>query len=51
VKWLTDKGVEADRLEAEGFGETQPVADNDSAAGRALNRRVEIRDLSRGEKE
>jgi outer membrane protein OmpA-like peptidoglycan-associated protein len=51
VKWLTDKGIEADRLEAEGFGETQPVADNDSAAGRALNRRVEIRDLSRGEKE
>ena len=51
VKWLTDKGVDGDRLEAEGFGETQPVADNDSAAGRALNRRVEIRDLSRGEKE
>ena len=51
VKWLTDKGIDASRLEAQGFGETQPVADNDSAAGRALNRRVEIRDLSRGEKE
>jgi outer membrane protein OmpA-like peptidoglycan-associated protein len=47
VKWLTDKGIAAGRLEAQGFGETQPVADNDSAAGRALNRRVEIRDLTR----
>lgn len=47
VKWLTDKGIAASRLAAEGFGESRPVADNDSAAGRALNRRVEIRDLSR----
>ena len=47
VKWLTDKGIMASRLEAQGFGESQPVADNDSAAGRALNRRVEIRDLTR----
>lgn len=47
VRWLTDKGIAADRLQAQGFGETQPVADNDSAAGRALNRRVEIRDLTR----
>jgi OOP family OmpA-OmpF porin len=47
VKWLTDKGVAAARLEAQGYGETQPVADNDSPAGRALNRRVEIRDLTR----
>jgi OOP family OmpA-OmpF porin len=51
VKWLTDKGIPAARLEAQGFGETQPVADNETAAGRALNRRVEIRDLSRGERE
>lgn len=47
VKWLTDKGIVASRLVAQGFGESQPVADNDSAAGRALNRRVEIRDLTR----
>lgn len=47
VKWLTDKGIAAGRLEAQGFGESQPVADNDSPAGRALNRRVEIRDLTR----
>ena len=31
TKWLTDKGVAASRLEAQGFGEAQPVADNDSA--------------------
>ena len=47
VKWLTDKGLAANRLQAEGFGESRPVADNETPAGRALNRRVEIRDLSR----
>jgi OOP family OmpA-OmpF porin len=47
VKWLTDKGIKASRLTAQGLGESQPVADNDSSAGRALNRRVEIRDLTR----
>ena len=47
VKWLTEKGIVAARLEAEGFGETRPVADNESAAGRALNRRVEIRDITK----
>ena len=46
VKWLTDKGIASARLKAEGFGETRPVADNESAAGRALNRRVEIRDIT-----
>jgi OOP family OmpA-OmpF porin len=51
VKWLTDKGIAAARLEAQGFGESQPVADNETAAGRALNRRVEIRDLTRKENE
>ena len=47
VKWLTDKGINASRLQAQGFGETRPVADNESAAGRALNRRVEIRDITK----
>ena len=30
------------RLESEGRGDTEPVAQNDSAEGRALNRRVEV---------
>lgn len=39
---LTDMGVGADRLTARGLGESAPVAGNDSAAGRQMNRRVEI---------
>ena len=35
-------GVAEDRLVAEGFGSTQPIASNSTAAGRARNRRVEI---------
>jgi OOP family OmpA-OmpF porin len=36
-------GVSADLVNAVGYGETEPVADNDTAAGRAENRRVEAR--------
>lgn len=39
---LEDAGVPGARLSASGKGETAPVADNTSAAGRASNRRVEI---------
>ncbi|GEJ56155.1 OmpA family protein [Anaeromyxobacter diazotrophicus] len=41
-KYLVDKGVAADRLQAKGFGQTRPVADNNTAAGRDANRRVEF---------
>jgi outer membrane protein OmpA-like peptidoglycan-associated protein len=42
ITWLKAHGVEPDRLEPQGFGATRPVADNATASGRALNRRVEI---------
>jgi outer membrane protein OmpA-like peptidoglycan-associated protein len=42
VAWLTAKGVAAGRLTAAGYGKTQPVADNATPQGRALNRRVEL---------
>jgi flagellar motor protein MotB len=35
--------VEGDRLIAEGFGDTRPIANNTTEAGRARNRRIEIR--------
>ncbi len=40
--YLLQKGVVEARIETIGFGEKQPVADNGTAEGRALNRRVEI---------
>ncbi|MFK8045963.1 MAG: OmpA family protein [Crocinitomicaceae bacterium] len=42
MKYLIEDGVEASRLSAFGFGETVPKATNDTAAGRAENRRVEF---------
>ncbi|MDY0021763.1 OmpA family protein [Arenimonas caeni] len=39
---LEESGVAPGRMKAVGLGEGKPVADNASAAGRALNRRVEI---------
>ena len=40
--YLTSKGIGASRLNAMGMGEASPVATNDTAAGRAQNRRVEF---------
>lgn len=42
-KYLEESGVDTSRLSTEGFGESQPVASNETAEGRAQNRRVELR--------
>lgn len=47
VDFLVDNGVARDRISAVGYGETRPVASNDTPEGRASNRRVEFRVLSR----
>lgn len=41
--YFVSKGISADRLTAQGFGDTQPVASNETAAGRAQNRRTVIK--------
>lgn len=41
--YLVGQGVQRARLEVIGMGKSNPVASNDTDAGRALNRRVEIR--------
>jgi chemotaxis protein MotB len=42
VQLFADQGIDGTRLAAEGFGQYAPVVPNDSAAGRAKNRRVVI---------
>ena len=49
--YFISKGVSADRLDSEGYGETRPVADNKTAAGRAQNRRTEIKLVEIGVKQ
>ncbi len=40
--YLVSKGANASRIEATGYGKTQPIASNRTAAGRQINRRVEF---------
>lgn len=42
-QYLIGKGVAAERLTAKGYGESQPIADNKTTAGRKSNRRVELK--------
>ena len=47
VAYLNSKGISSDRLVAMGYGESSPVATNDTEEGRELNRRVEFKILSK----
>lgn len=42
-QFFIDQGVESGRLTAVGYGEMEPVTENDTESGRAMNRRVEFR--------
>ena len=45
-QYLIKKGIAAERVTAKGYGDTQPVALNESAAGKQKNRRTEVRIIS-----
>jgi outer membrane protein OmpA-like peptidoglycan-associated protein len=47
VDYLISKGVDPDRLSYIGCGSTKPIAPNTTEEGRALNRRVEIKILTK----
>jgi OOP family OmpA-OmpF porin len=41
--YLIKKGVPASQMTAKGYGETQPISDNKTPEGKAMNRRVELK--------
>ena len=40
--YLVSRGVDARHIQIDGRGEREPIADNNTEAGRAMNRRIEI---------
>jgi OOP family OmpA-OmpF porin len=42
-EYLVEQGIAADRITTRGFGESQPVATNETERGRRLNRRIEMK--------
>jgi outer membrane protein OmpA-like peptidoglycan-associated protein len=44
-RYLVKKGINPKRIKAQGYGDTQPIATNDTPEGRAKNRRIEVRIL------
>jgi outer membrane protein OmpA-like peptidoglycan-associated protein len=47
INYFLYKGIPADRISSKGFGETKPVGDNTTEAGRAKNRRTELKVVSK----
>jgi len=47
VAYIASKGIDAKRLSAKGFGATKPIADNSTEEERALNRRTELKIISK----
>lgn len=45
VAYLTEKGISSTRLSYKGYGPSRPIASNDTADGRAQNRRVELKPI------
>jgi outer membrane protein OmpA-like peptidoglycan-associated protein len=45
--YLIMHGIDPDRLIAKGYGESMPIADNNTEEGRALNRRIELKILKK----
>jgi len=45
--YLAQRGVAVERMQARGYGPDEPIATNTNAAGRAQNRRVELRQIGR----
>ncbi len=42
INYLSTRGVDRGRMEGQGYGETEPIADNGTSDGRARNRRVDL---------
>ena len=47
VDYLVEKGITQDQLIFKGYGETKPIASNDTDEGQQLNRRIEFEILSK----
>ena len=47
LDYLVSKGIKANRLQAVGYGFSVPIASNDTEPGRQMNRRTEIKIVSK----